>query len=427
MAKVLFINPQTPYNDLGLVHPPLGIGYMSAVLKKNGHEVECIDMPINRIYIPEMKKMVDELKPDIIGITSVTHIFADACEAAIACKEVYPNIPVVFGGVHVTFTPKETLSRHPYIDYVLLYECEFTFLKLVEKLSRGEDISNISGLAYRVEGGIRVNPPETSWDRNLVPIPDRSIFNMQRYLRNDIETTIVTSWSCPARCVFCSTVRMGRTLRYRNVNNVIEEMKLLERMGFKSLFISDDTFTSNRERVYEICDAIIKEGIDLQWTCNMRASETNLEMLKKMKEANCYRVFTGFESLNREALKKMKKGATPNTFWRHADNLDKVGIELHASFIIGAPGEDEETVLENLEIIKQINPRIVTFNNIVVYPGTPIAEKPDEYGIVIEDPFWYEKKNWINECEIGTTLIPPKKIKELLHKCHYEFYKGEVM
>jgi radical SAM superfamily enzyme YgiQ (UPF0313 family) len=424
MSKVLLVNPQTPYNDFGLIHPPLGLGYLSANLKKHHHEVECLDMPIDRLFLPDLKKMVDLYRPDVIGITSVTHIFADACEAAKACKEVLPHVPIVFGGVHVTYTPKETLERHPYVDFVMLFEAEFIFVELVERLQRREDVSRIAGLGYRKNNRVVVNAPEAPWDRNLIPIPDRSIFPMTKYLRNDVETTIITSWSCPARCVFCSTARMGRSLRYREVDNVIKEMKQLEGMGFYSLFISDDSFTSNRERVIELCDAMIREGIKLQWTCNMRAAETNVDMLRKMKEAGCYRVFTGFESLDREVLKKMRKGSTPNTFFKHVDNLNQVGIELHASFIVGAPGEDEETILGNLELIRQINPRIVTFNNITVYPGTPIHDDPDKYGLIIKDPHWYEKKDWVRECEIGTDLIPPEKVQKLLHTCHVEFYFG---
>ncbi len=156
----------------------------------------------------------------------------------------------------------------------------------------------------------------------------------------------------------------------------------------------------------------------------MRAVDTDVPLLEKMRAAGCYRVFTGFETLNRNALHLTQKGTNPDVYVRHIQNLEKVGIELHAAFIIGCPGDTEETVLETLAAIKQIAPRMVTFNNIKVYPGTPLFDAPEEFGLVIPDPFWFEKKDWIEAIPVGTKQLPPAKIRELQMRCRLEYYNG---
>jgi anaerobic magnesium-protoporphyrin IX monomethyl ester cyclase len=425
-VRVLFVNPHYTHDPRTLLlHPPLAYGYMAASLKAAGHEVLHIDLPFKGNSPGSLASCLDVLRPDLVGVTCVAQSYFHALEIAAVVRAWNPQIPVVFGGPHVSFIASECLQRHPAVDYVLLFDAEDSIVELAEALSAGaepERLEKVTGLAFRDGGLIRTTapaPPETHLDR--YGQPDRSIFDMAAYLGYDYETVVMTARGCPSRCTFCSTTIAGRTARWNSPQHVVDEIETVIGLGFSSIFFGDDTFSGDPGRAIAICREINRRGIDIPWTSNMRAQDARPQVLEAMTEAGAYRVFVGFESVQEKTLRLVKKGTSPARLYKTAARIMAADLELHASFIVGAPGDTPETLGATLDFIRLVNPTVATFNVMEPRPGTDVYQNPEKYGITIPDPFWYESTGWLDLPVAHTQAMSQEEIRDWVSRCYDEF------
>ena len=228
--RVLFVNPHYTHDPQTLLlHPPLAYAYMARSLKSSGHEVVHVDLPFEGNTTEHLGKRLDDIRPDIVGVTSVAQSYFHALEIAAALKQWSADVPMVFGGPHVSFIARECLDRHASVDYVLGFDAEDSVVELVDALAGGEvrqdRLMHVSGLTFRGEQAVVTTPPHPP-DMNLDRYghPDRSIFEMGRYLAYDYETVVMTARGCPSRCTFCSTTLSGRTARWHGAVHVVDEM-----------------------------------------------------------------------------------------------------------------------------------------------------------------------------------------------------------
>ncbi len=421
--KVTFINPYLP--DVmadGLIHPPLGIGMLSASLKKIGHEVSLIDMPIEEISLEELDQHLIDAAPDLIGIQDLTHIHYSAIRVAQKCKMLLPNVPIMLGGPHATFTPIETLERNLCIDFVCLYESDYTIGELLEGLEGKRTLDSIKSLAYRENGTVKINeiaPPIQHLDS--LPKTDRSIFNNAKYLKRDFETMVLSARGCPGKCKFCSTSKMGRRLRVFSVERLCDEIEECLALGFKSFFIADDTFAFSIGRMQAFANEIENRNLKFKWTSNIRIKDINIDTVKLMKESGAYRVFTGLETINFDSSTLINKNIKKDEIREKIKMLHDHGIEVHASFIIGSPGDTDEILENTIEFIREIKPELATFNKIIIYPGTDMHDNPEKYGLILEQEKWYEHLDWSKRSIVGTEDLPPARIDYWLNRLYSEF------
>lgn len=425
--KVLFVNPHYPHDPHTLLlHPPLCYGYMARHLKAAGHDVRHVDLPFLGNDPAALAPALDEYRPDLVGITSVAQSYSQALELARLVKESRWAPPVVFGGPHVTFIAAECLRRHPAVDYVLLYDAERSIVELCDALAAGggeEDIRQVSGLSYRTEDGtIGVTAPAPPlMELDELGLPDRSIFDLKSYVDYDYETVVMTARGCPSRCTFCSTTIAGRKARWNSPAHVCDELEEVVGHGFRSVFFGDDTFSGDPKRAVAICDEIKARGIAIPWTSNMRAQDARPPVLEAMREAGAYRVFMGFESIQKATLRLVKKGATPERMVEKARLVMDAGLELHASFIVGAPGDTDETLAATLDYIRLLNPTVATFNVMEPRPGTDVFHNPQRYGITIPDPYWYESSSWLDLPVCRNEQLSQEQIRDWVDRCYLEF------
>ena len=425
--KVMFVNPHYPHDPYTLLlHPPLGYGYMSRHLKAAGHDVIFVDLPFLGNDPAALAGAIDEHRPDLVGITSVAQSYCQALELARLVKQTTTAPPVVFGGPHVTFIAAECLRRHPAVDYVLLYDAELSIVALCAALAEGGDddvLRRVPGLHFRGrDGGLAATvpaPPLMSLD-DLGP-PDRSLFDMDRYLAYDYETVVMTARGCPSRCTFCSTTIAGRKARWNAPAHVCNELAEIIRYGFQSVFFGDDTFSGDPDRTIAICQEMQSRAIQIPWTSNMRAQDARPPVLAAMRDAGAYRVFMGFESIQKATLRLVKKGATPERMIEKAQLVKDAGLELHASFIIGAPGDTDETLAATLDYIRLLDPTVATFNVMEPRPGTDVYHNPDRYGIQIPDPYWYESSSWLDLPVCRNEHLSQEQIRDWVERCYTEF------
>jgi radical SAM superfamily enzyme YgiQ (UPF0313 family) len=430
--RVLFVNPHYPHDPYTLLlHPPLCYGYMSRHLKAAGHDVLHVDLPFLGNDPEVLADYIDDWKPDLVGITSVAQSYCQALELARIAKATNRAPDVVFGGPHVTFIPTECLRRHQYVDYVLLYDAEESVVELCSALGEGggnvDALRHVDGLCFRDSGGQAVitSPKPPVMELDVLGRPDRSIFHLDRYLNYDYETVVMTARGCPSRCTFCSTTVSGRRARWNGPSHVCDEMVEVIGYGFRSVFFGDDTFSGDPKRAIAICEEMVRRGIDIPWTSNMRAQDAKPHVMERMCEAGAYRVFMGFESIQKATLRLVKKGATPERMIEKAQLVKAAGLELHASFIIGAPGDTDETLAATLDYIRLLDPTVATFNVMEPRPGTDVHSHPERYGIAIPDPYWYETASWLGLPVCRNERLTQEEVREWVDRCYLEFCSAD--
>jgi len=265
----------------------LGLLSLGTVLNQNGIDVKIIDANnhfYNKQFNQELfKKYIEEnilsyigkYKPSIIGIgCTFLGVFVNLKVIAGAIGKSYPDVPVVLGGSHPTIFPKEILSKFGFIDYVIVGEGEHTFLQLIKSLlGNSQDFRSIDGIAFRENGGIRLNP-KTSFISNLDRLPlvdyglldDVGEYNMDtskwyspKGIRIGQPFPILSSRSCPNRCTFCNMRLMhGDRFRPRTAYHVLEEMeKLYNNYGVRYFQFMDDNVTFDKQRILDICRGIL--------------------------------------------------------------------------------------------------------------------------------------------------------------------------
>lgn len=420
--NILLINPPIGIEGI-ILHPPLGLGYIERTLTKNNYRVKILDMPILNLFSKDLKKELIKFKPSIIGISVMTKTFAQSIEVAKVCKKELPDVEIVLGGPHPTFCASEILSRHKEIDYVIKYEAEYVFLDFLRELSKKQgNLRKVEGLVFREEKKIIENRnPQLIEDLDSLDFPNRKLIPYKKYLEKDDETTMITMRGCPFNCKFCSSTLMGRKIRKRSVQNLLPEIRHILKLGFKSIFFSDDTFTFDKNRVIELCKLILSNNLKFRWTCNMRITDANKEMLAYMKKAGCYRVFVGIESGSDLILNTIHKKLVVKQIKSAVQMIKYAKIEVHASFALGMPGETEESIKASIRLAKDLNPEMISFNILTPYPGTALSDNPEKEGIIIFDKYWYEKKDWFKRPIATSKTITIEQLEKMVRLAYFEF------
>jgi len=425
--RVLLFNP--PFHRLmsletGNFH--LGLGYLATFLKANGHECIIYDMELplpnessteyevsdnlldklssehnryvsavrdksNPIWA-ETKHTITEYRPELVGITAMSTIFASALNIASAVKEVLPTCPVVVGGPHATILPNECLS-HDVIDFVVMGEGERTLFELVESLeNRDGRLEEIDGLAFRNNGKSVVNKPRMPEpDINRFPYPDRTLLiNGDRYRSLDSFGSIITSRGCPFNCGFCGARSIwGKRVRFRNVENVIAEiLEVRDKYGVNKFNFWDNTFTVNRRMTVELCRRLIDNRLDITWGCLTRLDRIDEELLRLMKRAGCRRLEIGVESGSQRILDYIGKEIDKREAVEKTRLIKKSGIFLSMFFMIGFPPETEHDIRQTTEFLNELDPDKVSLSVFTPYPGTPIYEDARQSELIPEDINW---------------------------------------
>ncbi len=262
--KILLIQPPYPFSEFP--KPSSALMYLGAVLKQGGVTVELLDLLSTRFSLNKVEKALTRFQPDLIGATSVTMNFPKAVQILQFCKKVSPTSKIVMGGPHVTFLSEETLQAFPEIDVIVRGEGEETIQELALSLDRREDWGRIKGITFRHNGSI-IRNEDRPFIENLdrLPLPDRTLFPLSRYLAMHVPASVLTSRGCPTGCSFCVGYRMtGRQGRFRDPRRVADEMENAHRLGFSEICIDDDLFTRNRKHVLRICEEIAQRGLRLK-------------------------------------------------------------------------------------------------------------------------------------------------------------------
>ena len=361
--------------------PSLGLAYIAAVLEKNGYEVKIIDCSLGISHI-HLVGLLKKEKPDIIGITGTTPVFASMKRVAEDVRRYFPSTFVIVGGPHLTAMTEYTMKFECF-DVGVTGEGEITFLELVREIEKNgmARLNDIDGIVYRKDGHI-LKTKQRVFIQNLdnLPFPARHLqFPLRAYKPTPASYkrlplgVMITSRGCPSKCTFCDRAVFGSTYRERSAGNVIEEIEeLVYKNGAREIRFFDDTFTFNKQRVFEICAKLKERRIKIPWTCLTRVTDISEDMFKTMREAGCWQVLFGLESGDDRMLKLLKKGNTVEQNKKAVYMAKKAGLSVRADFIVGTPGETLESLKHTLEFAIKLKVDYAHFNKFVPLPGTEL-------------------------------------------------------
>src|SRR3989344_2762788 len=414
------------------IYPPLGLCYIASVLRDIGKfDVEIIDCPVLGLNKDQIKERLEKSKPDIVGIACISPVLHNiTIEVSNIIKNIDKNILVVIGGPYATSNYNNLLKENN-IDIVMLGESEFTMLDVSSSVKEKKSFSKIKGIAYKEKNQIKCSEQrELLKDLDNLPFPAFDLLpslNLYkpafRYKRLPM-ISINTSRGCPHTCLFCSSRISG--YRYNSAEYVFNELKFLhEKFGIKEFYITDENFAILNNRVEKICDLIIKNKLDITWSCAgvtiASLSGNGLNIIPKMAKAGCWYIGFGLESGNIEILKNNKATKIQNL-----DNVRKVlrecqrnGIFTKGYFMLGLPTDTKKTIRETIDFAKSLPLDGVQFSLPVPYPGTEFYDFAIESG----GPFFSEDFDNMSGHANNPVYAPEGITREWLKKAQREAYR----
>ena len=429
MFDVLLINP--PYfkkggniwKSVSSCMPPYGLMVLAACIEKEGYKVKILDTYAHKLAVDDiedfLKKTYDE--PRFIGLTSSTVNVKHAYAVSEICKKLWPKAKIIFGGVHATSKPEEPLLSKA-ADFVIRGEAEYTFVDLI----KGKKLEEINGLTYfDKKGKIIHNKEGTFVDLDKLPLPAYHLLPMDKYFpavgsyKRLPAMNVVTSRGCPGKCTFCYQP-FGNALRQRSPRKIADEIKLLvDEYGIKEICFYDDNFTTFKHKIKEFCNILIDEGIDITWICFARVDWIDLDLMKLMKKTGCHQILFGAESASQKILDNIRKNISPDKVRKAVALAKEAGIDCRVTFLLGCPGETEETMEETIQFALELDPEIALFNIVSPNPGTQM------YDWAVQNNY-LSTKSW-DEYDWGEVIltlptVSPDKVKAYYKAAFKRFY-----
>jgi anaerobic magnesium-protoporphyrin IX monomethyl ester cyclase len=452
-VDVLLVNPPAPDGAIwirsqhrvgrrsreNMIWPQVSLAQLAALLHPD-YSVDIIDAIPRRMSWEEFERLLKEKRPRYYVTQVTAPTLTNDMRGTFLARSL--GARTIAFGTHVTPMPAQTLEAFPTLDYVLRGEPELTLRELIDTLevangrltgvgqldaelwarlnklfteadpdwqapwdragsgggpsANAQQPADIKGLVWRdADCGIHVNASRP-FVRNLddLPLPMHHLLPWDTYRAPNIRgpyTFIVPSRGCPAGCKFCiKHVSYQYSVRVRSPENVLAELKVLWDLGLRNVHMYADLFTVNREQVMGICEGMIREGLNFKWTCNSRVDYVDPEMLQMMGRAGCWLISWGIESADEQIRKRVHKGTTNEKIVRALEWSKAAGIMNWGYFIIGLPGETEETIQQTIAFSKELPLDLALFHIAAPYPGTPFFFEVVENGWFRSGTTWEE-------------------------------------
>ena len=371
--------------------PPLGLLYIGKALEDEGHTVEILQYFTEGKPEEQLKKSLSSV--DSVGICVSTHLYKEVAQIVKNIKETDKSIPIIIGGPHCTFHPKESLKHIPLADICLEGEGDLSIKEVAKGLEGTKKLSEIPGIYYRDHNTIKPGkPPEVIKDLDSIPFPARHLVDKydygkinNSYFFKPILTSMVTSRGCPFHCRFCSRLALSyNTFRQRSAENVVREIVEINEK-YRSVYIVDDNFLADKKRAHKIMDALIKTKTDIDLLVSgARVDSANCDLYKKMKKAGVKYLEFGIESGNQEALDFYNKKITLDQIRKAVKLGRKMNFVIAGNFILGAPLEIKRHIEQTIQFACSIPLDIVLFRPLMYTYGSDLWNKAVQDGNINE-------------------------------------------
>ncbi|MDP2008084.1 MAG: magnesium-protoporphyrin IX monomethyl ester anaerobic oxidative cyclase [Rubrivivax sp.] len=406
--RILFIHPNYHSGGAEIAGnwPPAWVAYLTGYLKAGGyHDVHFVDAMTNHLDDDAVRAQIQELKPDIVGLTAITPAIYKAERLLQVAKEVNPAIVTVLGGIHGTFMYPQVLKEAPWIDAIVRGEGEQVFLNFVRAVDDGSwarDRNTVRGVAYldttQGEAGKVVATPAEPSIKDLDRItPDWGILSWEKYIYIPMNRRVAIpnfARGCPFTCSFCSQWKFWRDYRIRDPKLVVDEIESLVRdHGVGFFILADEEPTIHRKKFIQFCEELIERKLDVLWGINTRVTDIlrDEKLLPMFRKAGLVHVSLGTEAAAQLQLDRFNKETTIEQNKKAIRLLRENGIVSEAQFIVGLENETAETLEETYQMARDWNPDMA---NWAMYTPWPFSDLFQELGDKVE-VFDFEKYNFV--------------------------------
>ncbi|MEW6618516.1 MAG: radical SAM protein [bacterium] len=382
---------------------PLGLGYISSILKKNGYNVDCINLNHYEGKTENLvKSSLSKKEYDFVGIGNIALGFNSTKIIIDSIREYNPKIKIIIGGMIIIADPKLMFPLlNP--DFGVIGEGEETIIELLEAIENKKDLKNIKGLIFKdVKGDIILTEQrEPIKDIDSLPWPDfegleylefiehlhPNFGNAYNFFDNPRPYPILGSRGCPFHCTFCYHYS---NYRAKSVRSIVEEIRVaIEKYRINIIAFYDECISVNKLRLFEICEEIKKLREETPWNLNwipqMTVHNIDEEVLKRIKESGGAIISYGFESFSEKVLKSMRKPITPQMIENAFLKTINAGIGVQGNFIFGDVAETKETAKETLDWWKKNAKGQINLGFIQPYPGSEIYKHCVRKGIIKDE------------------------------------------
>ncbi|MBD3413924.1 MAG: radical SAM protein [Candidatus Aminicenantes bacterium] len=388
MTDVILFRPT--FFNAQLKPPPIpwGLLYVGSSIAARGYSVKIVDELIHpdwrNLILAEMKK-----KTLLIGISSMTGKQIKYGLNLSAFVKEHSKIPVVWGGIHPSIFPEQTLM-HKNIDYIVKGEGEETIIELIESLEDKRELETIRGLGYKNNNNAVVNPDRFFTKLDDLPELDYSLINVDRYVGKRFGSQrsfeLCTSRGCPHQCAFCYNANYNKCKwRSMSVDRIMDSLhELIDQYEIDGLTWREDNFFVDEKRVKEIAERIIEEDINIRWHADCRIDDVyryDDAFIKLLKKSGCHTLTLGAESGSNRILKKIKKGITRDQITLVKNKLNRYEIYQNYHFMMGLPDESDKDIQKTVDLMYQLMSKNKFFGKIcgpslyTPYPGTALYEE----------------------------------------------------
>jgi len=425
MPKVLLINP--PFNIKKTNYETsisVGILSLASYLDKHGIEVRIIDCVRQENYLELIQQELPKI--DLAGLSVMTMQVSSALKISKIIKDFDSQIPIVWGGVHSTLFPKETV-KHPLVDMVVFGEGEATLLDLAQNR---ENLESISGIAFQNDKGIVVNGKRQFLKMDELPLPNWSLMPRE-VLEKAILIPTHTSRGCPHQCAFCINSITKNTWRGYSPEIVLKDLEIIKQELYfqnKPIRFWDENFFTDIKRAKTIIQGMIERNLIMPWETTVRVDYIRDNMidddfLKMLKKSGCYLLSFGGESGSENVLRKINKGINTDQIIHSAKQTLKYDIIPQYSFMVGLPGETRQDINQTIDLIDdltRLSPQVQILGPQAFrpYPGSVLYQSClasgwsdpnclDDWAKVVEDELNYLSPAnfpWLKDTDLVESL-----------------------
>lgn len=426
--RFLLINPsriiheQNIWSAVNAVTPPLGLATLAAVLERDGHQADILDMAALELSVQDLPAAVPA-PVDYVGITATTPEIGSAIELAAAIRARHPGARILMGGVHPTIFHRELVADGA-CDIVVRGEGEQTILDI----ANGVAPETIPNMTWRsASGEVVVNPSADRFvDLNDLPFPAFAKLPVDRYrsalgaAKRSPSIGVITSRGCPGTCTFCFSGMFGKRIRFMSAERILALIEhLTDAFGIREISFYDDTFTAYKRRVEELCNGLLGRRMKISWSCFARVDSVSPELLKLMGRAGCHQVMYGFESADEAVLNSINKRVKFSTYDTVVRWTREAGIDVRGAFMLGSPGETTESLQKTIDYSKRLGIQFAIYNITTPFPGTVLHDQMAAQG-------YLKHRDWVQydlaHAVMELPTVPPQEIERYYLKAYREFY-----
>jgi radical SAM superfamily enzyme YgiQ (UPF0313 family) len=381
---LIYLSDSNDRREFATTIAPIGIFTTAAYLEKKGHSVTVANF--SHVGYKKAIKIIDEIIPDAVGISLLTHNRIDALKLA---KEIRKNLPstLIFGaGAHAAALADDIANRCPEIDYVIKGDAE---ISIAEILAAGRRPQRGVITGKRIE------------NLSLIPSPSSFTGKFWGVNINEQFKFIHSGRGCNNSCALCCSTVSGKA-RYRSAEEIIDDIETAyRRYGIIYFSFRDDLFISKKELVEQVCDGLRQKPLNVMWNCQGSPKDFTFDLLVRMKQAGCERIFLNAESGSEKILAQITPATHVEDILRTSCEIRRAGIYLSYYLRSGIAGEKHADIQKTIKLIRTGLPGEGIVSPAVYYPGSPLCKQAITSGVIATSVFFnaHEKGIYIRRDE----------------------------